>query len=341
MGVRSTSTGLLGGVEKAALFLIAIGPQLAARVFQHLRQEEVELLSLEIARKQQVPQALQDTVMHEFYQLAAAQTHIARGGIEYARTLLEKVLPVARAREVVDRLMASLKTRPFEFARKTDPSQLLSFIEGEHPQTVALVLAHLQPDQAAAVLSALPPERQVEVVRRIAQMDRTSPEILQEVEQVLERKVASLVSQDLTAAGGVESLVEVLNRVDRATERTIMESLSLQSPELAEEVKKRLFLFEDIVHLDDRAVQRVLRDVDLNRDLPLALKMASDQVKEKIFRNMSKRAGENVRESMEFLGPVRLRDVEEAQAKIVSVIRQLEEQEEITIGRGGKDEILV
>lgn len=341
MELHPSKTGRLGGVEKAALFLIAIGPQLAARVFQHLKQDEVELLSLEIARQRQVPQALQDTVMQEFYQLAVAQTYIATGGMEYARTLLEKVLPPAKAREVVDRLMASLHTRPFEFARQADPSQLLSFIQDEHPQTMALVLAHLQPAQAAAILSALPPELQIEVVWRIAHMDRTNPEVLQEVEHVLERKVASMVNQNLTVAGGVDSLVDILNKVDRATERTIMDSLSEQSPELAEEVKKRLFLFEDIVQLDDRAVQRVLREVDLSRDLPLALKAASDSVKEKVFRNMSKRAGENVRENMEFLGPVRLRDVEEAQAKIVAIIRRLEEQEEIVISRGGKDDILV
>ncbi|WP_264844749.1 flagellar motor switch protein FliG [Caldinitratiruptor microaerophilus] len=332
---------MLDGVEKAALFLIAIGPQLAARVFQHLRQDEVELLSLVIARRQQVSRAVQDAVMHEFYQLAAAQTHVVRGGIEYARSLLERVLPAAKAKEVVDRLTASLQTRPFNVARKADPGQLLSFIQGEHSQTIALVLAHLQPDQAAVVLSALPPERQVEVVQRIAHMDWTSPDILREVEQVLERKLASLVSEDLAAAGGVESLVEILNHVDRTTERTIMEWLSVQSPELAEEVKKRLFLFEDIVRLDDRSLQRVLREVDMNRDLPLALKTASDEVKQKIFRNISKRAGENLRENIELLGPVRLRDVEEAQAKIVNIIRRLEEQEEIVISRGGKDEVLV
>ncbi|BDG61375.1 flagellar motor switch protein FliG [Caldinitratiruptor microaerophilus] len=323
------------------MFLIAIGPELAARVFRHMEQDEVELLSLEIARQRQVLPAHRDAVLHEFYQLAVAQEYISTGGLEYARALLERALGPAKAGEIVERLVASLQVRPFDFARKTDPSQLLSFLQGEHPQTIALVLAYLRPEQAATILSALPPERQVDVVRRIAIMDRTSPDVLQEIERVLERQVVSLTGANLAVAGGVDALVEVLNRVDRTTERTIVESLLVLSPDLAEEVKKRLFLFEDIVHLDDRSLQRVLREVDMNRDLPLALKTASDEVKQKIFRNISKRAGENLRENIELLGPVRLRDVEEAQAKIVNIIRRLEEQEEIVISRGGKDEVLV
>ncbi|WP_264842027.1 flagellar motor switch protein FliG [Caldinitratiruptor microaerophilus] len=329
------------GLQKAAVFLIAIGPELAARVFRHMEQDEVELLSLEIARQRQVLPAHRDAVLHEFYQLAVAQEYISTGGLEYARALLERALGPAKAGEIVERLVASLQVRPFDFARKTDPSQLLSFLQGEHPQTIALVLAYLRPEQAATILSALPPERQVDVVRRIAIMDRTSPDVLQEIERVLERQVVSLTGANLAVAGGVDALVEVLNRVDRTTERTIVESLLVLSPDLAEEVKKRLFLFEDIVHLDDRSLQRVLREVDMNRDLPLALKTASDEVKQKIFRNISKRAGENLRENIELLGPVRLRDVEEAQAKIVNIIRRLEEQEEIVISRGGKDEVLV
>lgn len=331
----------LTGKQKAAMFLIAIGPELAAKVFKHLSQEEIEIVSLEIANQREVPPPRRDAVLHEFYQLAVAQEYISHGGLDYARSILEKALGPAKAMEILQRLTASLQVRPFDFMRKADPGQVLSFIQNEHPQTIALIMAYLHPEQAAVILSALPPERQVDVARRIAIMDRTSPDVLHEVERVLERKLASLVSQDFTAAGGVENVVEILNRVDRTTEKTIMEALSIQDPVLAEEIKKRMFLFEDIVHLDNRSVQRVLREVDMSRDLPLALKVASDEVKQKIFQNISKRAGENLRENMEFLGPVRLRDVEEAQQKIVNIIRRLEEEGEIIIARGGGEDIVV
>ncbi|MCG0237968.1 MAG: flagellar motor switch protein FliG [Firmicutes bacterium] len=321
--------------------MIALGPEMAAKVFRHLKPDEMETISLEIANQRTVTPDERDMVLQEFYQMAIAQSYIAAGGLDYARELLEKALGPAKAMEILQRLTASLQVRPFDLIRKADPSQLLSFIQNEHPQTIALIMAYLHPDQAATVLSALPPERQADVARRIAIMDRTSPEVLKEVERVLERKLASLVSQDYTVAGGVEAVVEILNRVDRGTEKTIMEALAVQDPSLADEIKKRMFLFEDIVHLDNRTVQRILREVDMNRDLPLALKVASEEVKQKIFRNISKRAAENLRESMEYLGPVRLRDVEEAQAKIVNIIRRLEEEGEIVIARGGGDDIVV
>ncbi|MFO7256022.1 MAG: flagellar motor switch protein FliG [Bacillota bacterium] len=340
MPVRTTTQGLTGR-QKAAIFMIALGPEMAARVFRHLKPDEMETISLEIANQRTVTPDERDLVLQEFYQMAIAQSYIASGGLDYARELLEKALGPAKAMEILQRLTASLQVRPFDLIRKTDPSQLLSFIQNEHPQTIALIMAYLHPDQAATVLSALPPERQADVARRIAIMDRTSPEVLKEVERVLERKLASLVSQDYTVAGGVEAVVEILNRVDRGTEKTIMEALAVQDPALADEIKKRMFLFEDIVHLDNRTVQRILREVDMNRDLPLALKVASEEVKQKIFRNISKRAAENLRESMEYLGPVRLRDVEEAQTKIVNIIRRLEEEGEIVIARGGGDDIVV
>lgn len=321
--------------------MIALGPDLAAKVFRHLSPDEMESLSLEIANQRAVAPDDRDEILQEFYQMAVAQSYIAAGGLEYARELLEKALGPAKAVEILQRLTASLQVRPFDVIRKTDPGQLLSFIQNEHPQTIALIMAYLHPEQAAAVLSALPPERQADVARRIAIMDRTSPDVLKEVERVLERKLSSLVNQDYTMAGGVEAVVEVLNRVDRGTEKTIMEALAVQDPSLADEIKKRMFLFEDIVHLDNRSIQRVLREVDMSRDLPLALKVASEEVKEKIYKNVSKRAAENLRESMEYLGPVRLRDVEDAQAKIVNIIRRLEEDGEIIIARGGGDDIVV
>lgn len=332
---------LITGRQKAAILLIALGPEYASRVFKHLTQTEIEAVSLEIANLRAVPPEERDAIMTEFYQLAMAQQYIATGGIDYARELLEKAFGPAKAMEVLQRLTASLQVRPFDFIRKADPGQLLSFIQNEHPQTIALILAYLHPDQASVVLSALPPDRQADVARRIAIMDRTSPEVLREIERVLERKLSSLVSEDYTAAGGVEAVVEVLNRVDRSTEKTIMESLAVQDPALAEEIKKRMFLFEDIVNLDNKSLQRVLNEVDKDKDLPLALKMASEEVKQKIMRNLSRRRAEMLRESVEYLGPVRLRDVEEAQAKIVNVIRRLEEAGEIIVGRGGGDDIVV
>jgi flagellar motor switch protein FliG len=241
---------------------------------------------------------------------------------------------------IINRLTTSLQIRPFDFARKTDPGQLLNFIQNEHPQTIALIMAYLQPEQAAMIISALPPERQVDVAKRIATMDRTSPDVLKDVERILERKLSSLVTQDFTTAGGVDAIVEVLNRVDRSTERTIVENLEVQDPELAEEIKKRMFVFEDIVLLDDRSLQLVLREVD-NKDLALSLKASSSEVAGKIYKNISKRAGEMLREEIEYMGPVRIRDVEEAQQKIVNNIRRLEEAGEIVISRGRGDEIIV
>jgi flagellar motor switch protein FliG len=332
----------LTGRQKAAILLISLGPELSAKVFGHLREGEIESISLEIASQRQIPADTREKVLYEFYQIYQAQQFISQGGIDYAREILERALGQQKAIEILTRLTASLQTRPFDVVRKADPNQLLSFISGEHPQTIALIMAYLQPEQAAIVLGSLPPERQADVARRIAIMDRTSPEVLKEVEKVLERKLASMVSQDFTSAGGVESVVEVLNRVDRSTEKTIMESLAVQDPSLADEIKKRMFLFEDVVSLDNRSIQRVLREVDLSRDLPLALKVASDEVKRKVYANISRRAQENLREAMDYLGPVRLRDVEEAQTKIVNIIRKLEEMGEIVVGsRGGGEDIVV
>lgn len=326
--------------QKAAILLIALGPQISAQIFKHLREDEIEKLTLEIANQRKVTQEQKDKVLAEFHQMALAQEYISSGGLDYAREVLEKALGAEKAVSIINRLTASLQIRPFDFARKTDPAQLLNFIQNEHPQTIALIMAYLHPDQAGVILSALPPDRQVDVAKRIATMDRTSPDVLKDVERILERKLSSLATQDFTAAGGVDSIVEVLNRVDRTTERTIIENLEVQNPELAEEIKKRMFVFEDIILLDDRSLQLVLREID-SKDLALALKASSNEVAEKIFKNMSKRASEMLREEIEYMGPVRIRDVEEAQQKIVNVIRRLEESGEIIVSRGKGDEIIV
>lgn len=330
----------LNGVQKAAILLIALGPEKSSQIFKHLKEEEIEELTLEIANTRSISPALKEEVIDEFYQVCLAQQYIAEGGIGYAKELLEKALGDERAQDVITKLTASLQVRPFEFIRKTEPAQVLNFIQDEHPQTIAMILSYLSAGQASLIIGALPPEKQADVAKRIALMDRTSPEVIKEVERVLERKLSSLINQDYTIAGGVDSVVAILNTVDRGTEKRIMESLEIEEPELAEEIRKKMFVFEDILLLDDRAIQRVLRDVD-NSDLGIALKGANDEVQAAIFKNLSTRLAAMIKEDMEFMGPVRMKDVEEAQQKIVGIIRKLEDSAEIVISRGGGDELVV
>lgn len=328
------------GIQKAAILLIALGPEKSASIFKHLKEDEIEELTLEIANTRSVSPQTKESVLNEFYQVCLAQQYIAEGGIGYAKELLDKALGSDKAQEVITKLTASLQVRPFEFVRKTDPSQVLNFIQDEHPQTIAMILSYLSPAQSAMILGALTPEKQADVAKRIAKMDRTSPDVIKEVERVLERKLSSLINQDYTIVGGVDAIVGILNTVDRGTEKHIMESLEIEEPELADEIRKKMFVFEDILLLDDRAIQRVLRDVD-NNDLAVALKGANEEVQNVIFKNLSKRLAAMIREDMEFMGPVRMKGVEEAQQKIVGIIRKLEDSAEIVISRGGGDEIIV
>lgn len=330
----------ISGVQKAAVLLIALGPEKSANVFKHLKEDEIEQLTLEIANTRSISPSMKDQVLDEFYEVCLAQQYIAEGGIAYAKDLLEKSLGADRAKDVIGKLTASLQVRPFEFVRKTDASQLLNFIQDEHPQTIALILSYLPSSQASVIISALTPDKQTDVAKRIAQMDRTSPDVIKEVEKVLEQKLASLVNQDYTVVGGVDSIVEILNTVDRGTEKHIMESLEIEDPELADEIRKKMFVFEDILSLDDRSVQRVLREVD-NNELAVALKGSNEEVQNLIFSNLSSRLATMIREDMDFMGPVRMKDVEEAQQKIVNIIRKLEDSAEIIISRGGGDEIVV
>ena len=323
------------GIQKAAILLIALGPEKSASIFKHLKEDEIEELTLEIANTRSVSPQTKESVLNEFYQVCLAQQYIG-----YAKELLDKALGSDKAQEVITKLTASLQVRPFEFVRKTDPSQVLNFIQDEHPQTIAMILSYLSPAQSAMILGALTPEKQADVAKRIAKMDRTSPDVIKEVERVLERKLSSLINQDYTIVGGVDAIVGILNTVDRGTEKHIMESLEIEEPELADEIRKKMFVFEDILLLDDRAIQRVLRDVD-NNDLAVALKGANEEVQNVIFKNLSKRLAAMIREDMEFMGPVRMKDVEEAQQKIVGIIRKLEDSAEIVISRGGGDEIIV
>ncbi|WP_066289053.1 flagellar motor switch protein FliG [Bacillus sp. FJAT-29937] len=330
----------LSGKQKAAILLISLGPDVASSVYKHLSEEEIEKLTLEISGVKKVDSLAKEEIVEEFHNIALAQDYISQGGIGYAKTVLEKALGNEQAAIIINRLTSSLQVRPFDFARKADPAQILNFIQNEHPQTIALILSYLDAAQAGQILSELPQEMQADIARRIAVMDSTAPEIINEVEQILERKLSATVTQDYTQTGGIEAVVDVLNGVDRSTERTILDALEIQDPELAEEIKKRMFVFEDIVTLDNRAIQRVIRDCE-SEDLMLSLKVSSDEVKEIIFKNMSKRMVETFKDEMEYMGPVRLRDVEEAQSRIVAIIRRLEEAGEIVVARGGGDDIIV
>ena len=331
----------LSGKEKAAILLITLGPEKSAQIFRHLKEEEIEALTLEIANISAVMPETKEQVLEEFYQVCLAQQYITEGGIAYAKQILEKALGETRAFEVISKLTVSLQVKPFDFIRKTDAGQVLNFIQNEHPQTIALILSYLRPKQAAEVLTELAPDKQADVARRIAMMDRTSPEVIKEVEKALEKKLSALMTEEYTAVGGVDSVVEILNAVDRSTEKHIMETLEAEDVELSEEIKKKMFVFEDILTLDNRSVQVVLRqDID-NRELATALKGSSEEVQSLIFNNLSKRLSAMIKEDMDYMGPVRKSDVEEAQQKIVNIIRRLQKTGEIFIARGGGDEIIV
>lgn len=329
----------LNNRQKAAILLVALGPAIAAQIVQQLASDEVENITLEIARLGKVPPETREEIIEEFYNLCLAQNYIAEGGVDAAKETLEAAFGSEQAQQIVGRVVQAMEVMPFDFIKRADAAQVITFIQHEHPQTIALILAYLQPSQAAAILSGLPQDLRAEVARRIATLDKTAPEVIREVERVLERKLSSVVVQDFKHAGGVKSLVEVLNWVDRSTEKTILESLSEKTPAIAEEVKKLMFVFEDINLLDDRAIQQVLKEVD-GKELALALKGVAENVQQRLFKNMSERAATMLKEDMTFMGPVRLRSVEEAQQRIVNIIRRLEEAGEIFVARGGAEEMI-
>lgn len=328
------------GLKKIAILFLALGPGIASRVLKYFSNAEIERITLEIANTSRVKQEKLEAVLDEFFLLHEAQQYLLNGGIDYARDVLERALGPQKAAELMKRLKDSSKSKPFTFVRNADVKQLAGMIGQEHPQTIAYILSYLDSDQAAMVIAELPPEIQSDIARRIAIMERTSPEILKGVEQVMRERLASIFHQDLAAAGGVPTIVEILNHVDRSTEKLILEDLEKEDAELAEQIRQQMFIFEDIISLDDASVQRVLRDLDSD-DIALALKGASDEVKNRVLKNISKRAGEILRENMEFMGPVRLREVEEAQQRVVALIRKLDESGEIIISRGGEDAIII
>lgn len=330
----------LNSRQKAAIILMVLGSEVSGHVLKHFKEDQIEALTMEVARLDRVTPEQRENVIMEFHELAMAQDFIAEGGVENAKQVLEAAFGKDRAGEMLDKIVAAMQVVPFEFLKKADPSQVLSFIQDEHPQTIALILAYMPMNSAAAVLSKLPQELRGDVASRIAAMEQTPPEVIRRVEQVLEKKISSVLSQEMQQAGGPKALVDLLNRVDRSTERLIMDSLSESNPELADTVKNMMFVFEDIVTLDDRAIQSILREVDI-KELATALKGVNGDVQQKIFKNMSERAVGMLKEDMEFMGPVRLKVVEESQQKIVAAIRRLEEAGEITVGRSGEEDVLI
>ncbi|GMU93109.1 MAG: flagellar motor switch protein FliG [Candidatus Hydrogenedentota bacterium] len=339
--MKSTSLKEMDGRTKAAVFLACLGPKIASRVLAKFSEEEIERLTLDLSSLGAIEPEVREGIIEEFHQMYIANRYVTAGGIDYARHLLESALGPERAMEVLTKLQSSLQEVPFEFLKRADPGQICTFIQDEHPQTISLILAHLSPQVSSVVLSALPQEIRSDIVLRIARMDRTPPEIVREVERVLERKMASVFSQGFTFAGGVKEVAEILNNTDRATEKAIMTALEERDPELADEIARLMFTFEDLIFVEDSGIQKALREID-QRDLALALKTANEELADKILHNMSERARTLIKEEMEYMGPVKLRTVEEAQQKIVTIIRRLEDAGEIVINRGGGgDEIVV
>ncbi|NMM61455.1 flagellar motor switch protein FliG [Clostridium sp. P21] len=331
----------LTGVQKAAILFITLGPEASAGIIKKLPESEIQKITYEIANIASVKSDQKQEILAEFIEMNKAKDYLTEGGMDYAKSLLSKALGSQRAMEILDKVTeATQQFRPFAIARKADAHQLLNIITNEHPQTIALILCYLQSDKSGQILSALPEDVQAEVAYRIATMSNTSPVVVKEIEKVLDGKLSSVVKSDMKVIGGVQTIVEILNQVDRTTEKNITEGLEKEDAELAEKVKESMFVFEDIITLDDVSIQRVLREVE-NKELGLALKGCSEEVANAIFRNQSKRAAAALKEDIEFLGPVRLMDVEKAQQKIVGIIRRLDEAGEIVISRGGEDAIIV
>jgi flagellar motor switch protein FliG len=329
----------LTDAQKAATIVIALGSETAAQVYKYLSEDEIEKLTYEIAKIQKLSSEDVEDILSDFYSLCLTQKVVTEGGVNYARTVLEKAFGPQVAASLLERVTKSLKTKAFEFIRKADYKNLMTTIQNENPQTIALILSYARADQAATIIAELPKEVRIDVVERIAKMDRTSPEIINQVEKVLERKFSAMVSTDFMEVGGINYIADVMNHVDRSSEKYIFDELYKRDAKLADEIRKKMFIFEDIVLLDSMAIQAFLREID-TKDLVVALKGANQEVTEVIFQNMSQRMGETIRSDMEYLRNVRLRDVEEAQQRIVAVIRKLEEEGEIVISKGGKDEFI-
>lgn len=334
------SNEMLSGKQKAAAIIISLGSENASKVYKYLKEEEIEQLTYEIAQLRPISPDRNEQILEDFYNICLTQKYITEGGVEYARDVLEKAFGAQLANTLLERVTKSIKTKAFDFIRKADYKNLLSIIQNEHPQTIALVLSYARSDQAAAVIGELPKEKRLAVVERIAKMDRTSPEIIKQVESALEKKFTSVVSVDYTEIGGINYIADVMNNMDRGNEKYIFDELSKKDMKLTDEIRKRMFVFEDIITLSGRDIQRFIREID-TKDLVLALKGSNNEVKEAFFVNMSQRMKDTIQSELEYTHNVRLRDAEEAQQRIVSVVRRLEEEGELVITKGGKDEIIV
>ena len=338
---QSTDPKELSPVRKAAILLLAIDQDAAARLLGQLAPLAVEEVTRELAGVGEVPPHVRDCVLQEFYDLAIASSWASEGGLNYARQLLTKTLDPKDAERILQQISVQVRKTPFSFLQKAESQNLLTFIQDEHPQTIALILSHLPYHKASEILGGLPAQKQIEVVKRVANMEQTNPEVINEVEAGLEARLSNMLSQSFEKIGGVDTVAEVLNLVDRTTEKGIMEGLESEDPDLVEQIRRLMFVFEDINHVDDKGIQSVMKEVD-NDELALSLKTASEDLKEKIFRNMSERASELIKEDMEYMGPVRLSDVEAAQQRIVDIVRRLEDAGEIIIsGRGGEKGLVV
>ena len=331
----------LSGIRKSAILLISLGQEIAPEIMSRLTREEVEDVSKLIAGLGSLKPGEQNTVLEEFYNLALAHQYVEQGGLAFAQAVLERSLAPNEAQDVIRQVTQTIQRTPFQFLQKTEAENILTFIQEEHPQTIALILSHLPSEKSSEILMGLAQQKQIEVIKRIAAMEQTNPEVISEVENGLEERLSDIVSQTFEKAGGVEAAAGILNLSDRSTEKSILEGLETDDPDLVEQIKRLMFVFEDILLVDDKGIQSVLKEID-NDELALALKTASEDMKEKIFGNMSQRASELIKEDMEYMGPVRLSDVEAAQQKIVDVVRRLEEAGEIIIqGRGGESDLVV
>jgi flagellar motor switch protein FliG len=327
--------------QKAAIFLVSLPEEDAAKIFKHLNPVEIEKISMQIAELKAVHSKTIKLVLQEFYQLLRAQDYVAKGGLDFAQTVMQKALGMNEAKILLDRIKTSVRLRGFNSLKKADANQLVNFLNKEHPQTIALILSHLPPHQTAAVLAEFSEELRADVGYRIATLGKISPNLLHEIEEVVDSLADIVFSEDMSKTGGAESLAEILNQSNKSSERTILSHIEEKDPELALNIKGLMFVFEDIILIDDRGIQKILKGVD-KKDLSMALKATDDSIKEKIFKNMSERAAQLLKEDLEFLGPVRLKEVEDAQRHIIEIIKQLEDEGEIFIaGRGKEDDIVL
>lgn len=340
MAKKITRADELTGKQKAAVLLMSLDVDVSAKIFKELDMKEVEQIAVEITNLKDLPANVVEDVIDEFYQLMTAQNYMVEGGIEYAQVLLERSYGPERAREIIEKIRVLTTVRGFNILKKADPQQLASFLSKEHPQIIALILSHLPPDQSSEVIAEFNEQLRADVIMRIAKLGKVSPALVSQIEHVVDQIAETTLSQNLAAAGGAQLVANILNKSNNATAKALLESIEEKDYALATEIKRLMFLFEDIVQIDDRGIQRILREVD-KRDLALALKVTDEKVKQKIFKNMSERAAAVIKEELEFMGPVKLKEVEAAQMRIVDIIKKLEEQEEIVIAGSGKEDIFV